>query len=183
MSPGTPGQLPQLGVGDFGPGMDHVVAVFQNDRILAIVHRSDPILGVLPQLVLDPTDPYTYVFIHGGQEFSRFENMQIGTHEIPEFVVVALLVAHFGSQLDGLNIRMATCYGNLLRPGDTKTAVQRLASLLLKTSFEGYHGLVHVDVTVSPPHLQLGNALAWDPVTGPYYLDPPIPGAWESIQP
>jgi hypothetical protein len=175
--------LPKLAVGDFGPGLDHVAESCQNERIVAIVHKDDPVRQFLPTIYLDPNDAYTYVFVHGGQEESRFENMQTGTHEIPAHVVAQLLTNQFGSRLDGMTLRMCTCYGNLLRPGDTHTAVQSLAALLPRTSFEGYHGLVHVDPTVPPARIVLSDQLAWDSQTGPYYLDPPVRGQWEPVRP
>jgi hypothetical protein len=183
MSSSSSGSLPKLGVSDFRPGMDHVVDVHQNGRIIAFVHKDDPVRQHLATLHLVPSDPYTYVFIHGGQETSQFENMQYGTHEIPEDVVARLLVNEYGGQLVGMRVRMCTCYGNLLRPGDTQTVVQRLAGLLPKTVFEAYHGLIHVDPMVSPPRLILSNALAWDPISGPYYLHPAVPGKWEPVSP
>jgi hypothetical protein len=183
MSSSSSGSLPKLGVSDFGPGMDHVVDIHQNGKIIAIVHKDDPVRPHLANLLLDPNDTHTYVFVHGGQEASRFENMQYGMHEIPDHVVATLLVNQYGSQLDGLSIRMCSCYGNMLRPGDTQTVVQRLAGLLPKATFEAYHGLVHVDPMVSPPRLILSNAMGWDSVGGPYYLDPPVPGRWEPVGP
>ena len=95
--------------------MDHVVEVYQHGKIIAIVHKDDPVRNHLASLSMAPTDPHTYVFVHGGQEFSRFENMQCGTHEIPDRVVATLLVNQYGRQLDGMSIRMCTCYGNMLR--------------------------------------------------------------------
>jgi len=183
MSSPSQGSLPNLGVADFGPGKDHVVDVHQYGRIVAIVHRQDPVCRHLANFWLDPTDPHTYVFIHGGQELTRFENMAFGTHEIPDHVLARLLVNLFGSRLKGMNVRMCTCYGNLLRTGDTRTAVQRIAGLLPDAIFEGYHGLVHLDPTVVPPRVTLSNALGWDPILGPYYVDPAIPGKWEPVRP
>src|SRR5262249_40094136 len=149
--------------------------------VFAILHKDDPVRLLLPRLALAPNDPYTYVFVHGGQEVTRFENMPTGTHEIPDHVVAPLLVNHYGSRLGGRPVGMCTCYGNMLRRGDARTAVQGLAGLLPKTSFEAYHGLVYVDPSVAPPRLVLGDTLGWDPVSGPYYAGPP--GNWESVPP
>jgi len=132
-------------------------------------------------LYLDANDPYTYVFVHGGHEVTRFENMQVGTHEIPDHVVAGLLGNHYTVRLDGMQIRLCSCYGNLLRPGDAGTAAQRVARLLPRTQFEAYHVLVHVDINATPPRIVLGDSLAWDPVTGPYYVGPP--GNWEPVYP
>jgi hypothetical protein len=60
-----------------------------------------------------------------------------------------------------------------------RTAVGELASLLPTTSFEAYHGLVHIDLTQSPPRIILGDRLAWDPMSGPYQVGPP--GPWEPV--
>src|SRR5262249_16260311 len=136
-SPGQ-SQLPKLGVSDFGPGKDHVAEAYQNGKVFGILHVGDPVRALLANLSLDPNDPYTYVFLHGGQEVTRFENLASGTHEIPDHVVANLLVMYYGARLDGMQIRMCTCYGNMLRPGDSKTVVQGLTGLLLKTLFEGY---------------------------------------------
>jgi hypothetical protein len=92
---------------------------------------------------------------------SRFENMRVGTHEIPADVVARLLTAFYGPLLGGMAVRMCTCYGNMLRPGESRTAVGQLAGLLPQTDFEAYHGLVHVD-PVAPPRIILGDALGWD---------------------
>ena len=179
MSPPGSGHLPALGFADFGSGQDHAAVAYQNGRIFAILHNNDPAHQYLPSLNLDPNDPYTYVFVHGGQEFSRFENLQVGTHEIPDHVIAQLLIQEYGSQLDGGQVRMCTCYGNMLRPGDVRTAVGRLAVLLPKTSFEAYHGLVHIDLAQSPPRIVFGDRLGWDPTSGPYLIGPP--GPWELV--
>jgi hypothetical protein len=182
MSSPSPGRLlPRLGVADFQPGADHVSEAFQNGRVFAIVHKDDPVRQLLANLPLDPNDLHTYLFVHGGQETTRFENMQVGTHEIPDHVIARLLENHYGRMLDGMGIRLCTCYGNMLRPGDPRTAAQGLAGLLPKTRFEAYHGLVHVDPNTSPPRLVLGDSLGWDPTSGPYYAGPP--GNWEPVQP
>jgi len=175
------GQLPRLGVSDFGPGKDHVAEAYQNGRIFAIIHKGDPVRQHLPSLYLDSNDPNTYVFVHGGQEVSRFENMAIGTHEIPDHVIASLLANNYGIQLDSMRIRLCTCYGNMLRPSDIRTAAQRLASLLPRTQFEAYHGLVYVDPNVTPPRVLRGDTLRWDPTTGPYAVGPP--GNWEHVHP
>jgi hypothetical protein len=179
-SPGA-GQLPKLGVADFGPGQDHVAVAYHGGRIFAILHKTDVAHQHLPNVRLSPSDPWTYVFVHGGDEFSRFENLRAGTHEIPDNVVAELLLREYGGVFDGMQVRMCTCYGNMLRPGDARTAVGGLAGLLPKTSFEAYHGLVHLDLTRSPPTIVLGDRLAWDPVTGPHRVGPP--GPWEPVRP
>jgi hypothetical protein len=179
MSPGTP--LPTLSVSDFGPGMDHVAEAHQNGRVFAILHVADPALALLPSLGLAPDDPWTYAFIHGGREVSRFENRDPGTHEVPDHVVAALLAGHYGGQLGGMQVRLCTCYGNMRRPGDARTVAQALAGLLPRTRFEAYHGLVYIDPNVTPPRVILGDSLAWDAMTGPYVTGPP--GNWEPVVP
>jgi hypothetical protein len=174
--------LPKLGVADFGPGMDHVAEAYHNGRVFAIVHKSDLARQVIPNLRFAMDDPYTYIFLHGGPMVTRFENKAAGTYEIPEDVVAHFLTQQYGSQLEGMSIRMCTCYGNLLRPRDSRTVVQALAGLLPKTSFEGYHGLVILDVL--PPNIRLGLAVHWDSTSvppGPVVVGPP--GPWEHITP
>ncbi len=168
MSSPSSRQLPTLAIHDFGHGQDDVVIAYQNGRIFAILHKNDPAHRHLPNVHLDTSDPYTYFFVHGGAELTRFENLRIGTHEIPDHVVAQLLVQALDSNLDQLQIRMCTCYGNMLRPGDLRSAVGRLAGLLPRTVFEAYHGLVHIDLTQLSPRIVLGDQLAWDPVSGPY---------------
>jgi len=173
-------QLPKLSVVDFGPGMDHVFDVEQNGKVVAIVHKNDPVRQHLANLAFDPGDAYTYVFVHGGEEVSRFENLNKGTHEIPDHVAAQLLTQAFGIRLDGMKVRMCTCYGNMLRPGDPHTAVGGLAGLLPKTVFEAYHGLVIVvGLAQGSPRVILGDRLGWDPVTGAYLNGPP--GPWEIV--
>lgn len=175
-------QLPKLGIGDFAPGQAHVVDIHENGKIIAMVHRNDPLRLILPNLRIANDDPYTYAFIHGGQTHSRFENMDIGTREIPDHVISTLLVNHYGKQLDSMSIRMCTCYGNLLRPGNSRTLVQMLALLLPRTRFEGYHGLVRV--IANPPEVRLGLSVQWDTSAmppGPVVVGPP--GNWEVIIP
>jgi hypothetical protein len=104
----SPAALPNLDVVDFGPGQPHVVVPFLHGQVLAIMHGSDPALQVLPRLQLAAGDPWTYVFVHGGADVTRFENLVLGTHEIPVSVIAALLTQHYGSQLPRLQIRM--CY-------------------------------------------------------------------------
>ena len=181
MSSPRSGTLTQLRLPDFAPGQDHVAVAYQKGRIFAILHKNDPAHQHLPNVQMPPGEPHTYVFVHGGEEVSRFENLRTGTHEIPDHVVAQLLLQQYGSSLDGMLIRMCTCYGNMLRPGDARTAVGRLAALLPRTSFEAYHGLVHIDLTQSPPAIALGDQLAWDPVSGPYQIGPP--GPWEPVHP
>jgi hypothetical protein len=180
-SPG-PGPLPKLSIADFGPGMDHLVETYLNRKVIAIIHKDDPARQILPQLNFDPNDQHTYVFVHGGEEATRFENLRQGTHEIPEQVVAELLTNEYGTQLHGMNLRMCTCYGNLLRPGDARTLVQGLAGLLPTTHFEGYHGLVILEI--NPPTLKFGRSVIWDvfgPFPGPVIVGPP--GTWEPIAP
>jgi hypothetical protein len=174
----TPGRLPKLAVTDFGPGQDHLVEVFLQGKVVALLHKDDPARQVLPGLQFPGDDGHTYVFVHGGQEETRFENMAIGTHEIPEHVVADLLVRQYGSQLNGMSMRLCTCYGNMLRPGDARTIAASLASLLPTTVLEGYHGLVILDK--NPPALRLGRSVRWD-ASGPVVVGPP--GPWEPITP
>ncbi len=181
MSSPTSSRLPALAVSDFGPGLDHVAVTYQHARIFAILHRNDPAHQHLPHVHLEPSDPYTYVFVHGGVEVTRFENLRTGTHEIPEHVVAELLIRAYGSNLGRMQVRMCTCYGNMLRPGEATTAVGKLAALLPSTVFEAYHGLVHIDMAQLPPQIVLGDRLAWDPISGPYQVGPP--GPWEQVQP
>src|SRR5947207_2055418 len=119
MSPAGGNPFPKLSAADFGPGLDHVVDVEQNGKVIAIVHKDDPVRPYLPNLTFDLGDAYTYVFVHSSDEVSRFENLETGTHEIPNDVVAQLL--------NGMKIRMCTCYGNMLRPGESHTAVGGLA--------------------------------------------------------
>ena len=172
--------LPTLTLAAFGPNQPHVAETHQHGKVVGILHHADPARGLLPDVELDPADPAVYVFIHGGQAESRFENMQVGTHEIPVNVVADLLRKEFRTQLDGMHIRMCTCYGNLLRPSDQQTLVERLAIQLPNTSFEAYHGLVHLTVS-QPPTIVLGDSIRWDSVIGPVIIGPP--SSWELIQP
>jgi hypothetical protein len=180
MSPAAP--LPTLSVSDFGPGKDHVAEAHQNGRVFAILHVNDPARALLPHLHLAADDPWTYVFVHGGKEVTRFENMEPPTHEIPDDVVASLLRQHYAGQLSALRIGMCSCYGNLVRPGERRTLVGRLASLLPSTVFEGYHGLVRV--VTNPPAVLLGLSVQWDAFAvppGPVIVGPP--GTWEPIPP
>ncbi len=90
-----------------------------------------------------------------------------------------MLRAHYGSRLNGMQIRVCACYGNLLRPGYTATAVALLARELLQTDFEGYHGLVRL--RFQPAMIVLGASIQWDPVVGPVIIGPP--GNWERVFP
>ena len=81
------GPLPKLGMVDFGPGANHLVETYHNGKCIALVHKDDPARQILPGLSFDPADQYTYVFVHGGEDVTRFENLRQGTHEIPVFVV------------------------------------------------------------------------------------------------
>jgi hypothetical protein len=182
MTPHSPGQLPMLALSDFGPGLDHVIDVHDNGKVIALLHKDDPVRLILPNLQFPDDDPFTYAFIHGGQSRTRFENAEVGTHEIPVAVVARILTNQFGSQLLGMSIRMCTCYGNLLRPGDPRTLVQSLAGLLPNTAFEGYHGLVRV--LAQPPEVRLGMSIQWDSTAvppGPVITGPP--GNWEPVTP
>jgi len=182
MTPFGPQQLPALRVADFGPGLDHVAEAYLNGKVVAILHKGEPARSILPGLVLAPSDPYTYVFVHGGKEASRFENAESPTHEIPVAVIAQLLLSQLGGQLSGKLFRLCSCYGNLLRPGDAKTAAQLLAGLLPQAAFEGYHGLVLLEA--SPPRIRRGSLVQWDAsgfVPGPVIVGPP--GPWEPIVP
>src|SRR5262249_26843034 len=145
-------------------------------------HKDDPVRAILPGLRFDPADDRLYVFVHGGQTRTRFENREVGTHEIPDTVIARLLSNRYGALLDGVCVRMCTCYGNLLRPGDARAAVQGLAGLLPRTRFEAYHGLVRV--LASPPEIRLGLSVRWDAAAvppGPVVAGPP--GNWEPVAP
>ena len=182
MRPSGARQLPRLRIGDFGPGQDHVVETYLGSKVIAILDKNDPARQILPGLMFPSDDPYTYVFVHGGREATRFENAALATHEIPDQVIAHFLLNEFGSALDGMRIRMCTCYGNMLRPGDPQTAVLGLADLLPQTSFEAYHGLVILDV--NPPGLRLGRAVQWDATSsppGPVIVGPA--GNWEPVIP
>jgi len=181
MSSPTSGGLPKLNVADFASGQDHVAISYQNGRIFAILHKNDPAHRFFPHVDFDPNDLHDYVFVHGSQEVSRFENLRFGTREIPVPVVAQLLMREYGNSLQGRELRMCSCYGNMLRPGDRQTVVGELAGRLPMTSFEAYHGLVHLDLTHSPPRIVLGDQLAWDPITGPFQVGPP--GPWEPVHP
>lgn len=178
MSTATP--LPTLSLSDFGPGMDHIAEAHQGGRIFAILHVSDTARPLLPQLALAPGDPWTYVFVHGARDVARFENLEWGTHEVPDHVVATLLASHYGSLLTGRQVRLCTCYGNMLRPGETRTAAHALAGLLPQVRFEAYHGLVTINAALVPPQIELGNSLAWSPLTGAYVIG--APGNWEPVQ-
>jgi hypothetical protein len=178
-SPGQ-GPLPTLDVADFGPGQLHVAQAFVQDKVFAILRGDDPALSVLPNLTFAEGDPYLYVFVHGGDEVTRFQNwVDSATHEIPVPVVARLLVNHFGPRLNGALIRLCVCYGNLLRPGDSASVDQLLARELPQALFEGYHGLVML--LGSPPEVSFGLSVVWDPQAGPVVTGPP--GNWEPIFP
>ncbi len=182
MSSPTFRSLPRLGVADFGPGQDHIVEVYHQEKVIAILHKGDPARQILPALQFPPEDHHTYLFVHGGQEVTRFENLAIGTHEIPEDVVADLLLQQYGSRLNSMCLRLCACYGNLRRPGDAWTAAQRLAVLLPRSSLEGYHGLVILDK--NPAAIRLGRTVQWDATRippGPVVMGPP--GPWERVTP
>jgi hypothetical protein len=180
MSPSPSAPLPALCVADFGPGLDHVAESSLQDKAFAILHKDDPARAIIPRLVFAPDDPYVYVFIHGGENVTRFQNLSVNAdHEIPAQVVAQLLQAHYGDQLDGMKVRVCACYGNLLRPGDLATAVELLARELPRTEFEGYHGLVRL--RTQPAVILLGASIQWDPLVGPMIVGPP--GDWERVVP
>lgn len=179
--PGS-GSLPQLTFADFGVGQDHVIDVHQQGKVIGIVHKDDPIRPILPHLSFSAGDRYTYLFVHGGQTHSRFENRDVGTHEIPAQVVANILGNKYGGQLVRMMVRLCTCYGNLLRPGDVETIAQSLAKALPRMTFEGYHGLVRV--LANPAEIRLGLSVLWDATAippGPVVTGPP--GNWEPITP
>jgi hypothetical protein len=125
-------------------------------------------------------DDYTYVFIHDGDEWTRFQNMQANaTHEIPARIVAQLLQNQYGRQLGGMKIRVCACYGTLLRPGDSVTAVQALARELPQSSIEGYHALIHL--RFNSTEVVLGASIRWDPQVGPIIVG--LPGNWEPVTP
>src|SRR5262249_53674501 len=164
-SPGH-GPLPTLTAGDFGPGQDHVAEVSVQGKVFAILHKDDPARAIVSRLSFAANDDYTYVFIHGGDELTRFQNLAAHpTHEIPARVVAQLLQNWYGTQLAGMRMRVCACYGNLLRPGDQATAVQAVARELPQASLEGYHGLVRL--RANPAEIRLGASIRWDPQTGP----------------
>ena len=178
-SPGQ-GALPILGVSDFGPGALHVAQAFVQDKVFAILRADDPALPVLPNLTFDEDDPFLYVFVHGSDEATRFQNwVDMPSHEIPATVAAEVILNHFGTRLNGAKIRLCACYGNLLRPGDPATIAQTLARLLPQVSFEAYHGVVCLSMT--PATIFLGKTVVWDPLVGPLTVGPP--GSWEPILP
>ncbi len=178
-SPGS-GWLPTLDVSDFGPGQLHVAQAFVQDKVFAIVRGDDPSLPLLPNLTFPVNDPYLYVFVHGGDVASRFQNHgDFPSHEIPAAVVVELLVNHYGTRLNGGMVRLCACYGNLARPGEPATIAQVLARLLPQVTLQGYHGIVRVQV--SPAEIILSNSVVWDTLVGPLAVG--SPGPWEPISP
>lgn len=175
-----PQQLPRLSVGDFAPGLDHVAEAYQRGKVFAILRRDDPARVLVPSLVFPVDDIYTYLFIHGGDEITRFQNLPANpTHEVPTRVVAALMRQYYGARLSGMFVRVCACYGTLVRPGDTASAVQQLARELPQTAFEGYHALVHL--RARPVEVRLGDSIQWDPVVGPVIVGPP--GGWEPVAP
>src|SRR5712691_4488045 len=100
----TPIALPLLSVADFAPGQDHVAEAYHNGKVFAILHKDDPARAVLPQLQFPPDDAYFYVFVHGGDEVTRFQNGETATHEIPAWVVAQLLHREYGPTLAGMQI-------------------------------------------------------------------------------
>jgi hypothetical protein len=84
MSPSAPAPLPALGLVDFGPGADHVVEASCQDKVFAILHKYDPARMIIPHLTFAHDDPFVYLFLHGGDEVTRFQNLRANaTHEIP----------------------------------------------------------------------------------------------------
>jgi hypothetical protein len=168
-----------LGLADFGPGLAHVAEAYQNGKVFAIVHQSDPARIILPGLVFAPGDPWLYVFVHGGEEATRFENLRYGTHEIPVAVVAQLLLSHYGAALAGADVRLCTCFGNMLRPGDAETLAQRLARALPQATFEAYHALIILE-RGPPPRMRFGYSVQWG-AFGAVIVGPP--GGWEPVIP
>jgi hypothetical protein len=180
MSSPRQGQLPALTLADFGPGQEHRAKSFNQGKVFAILHKNDAARSVLPGLI--PQDDYVYLFLHGGEDVSRFQNLMLNaTHEIPADVVAQLLSKEYGSLVNSLKMRVCACYGNILRPGDQFTAAQRLAQHLPSTIFEAYHGVVNL--YRNPPSVGLGPALRWDPLHGAQLIWPPTPGPWEPVNP
>jgi hypothetical protein len=92
MSAPGQGPLPSLAVSDFGPGQDHVAEASLNGKVFAILHKDEPARTIVSGLSLAANDTYTYLFLHGGDEVTRFQNLQANaTHEIPPRVVAQLL--------------------------------------------------------------------------------------------
>src|SRR4051794_26260637 len=97
---GPPQPLPQLTVNDFGPTQDHVAEAFLAGKVFAILHRADPARAVLPHLRFAVGDPYLYLFVHGGDEVTRFQNWRDkASHEIPALVIACLLENEYGPSL------------------------------------------------------------------------------------
>ncbi len=172
--------LPQLTVKDFGPTQGHVAEAFLGGKVFAILRRDDPALAILPHLQFPATDPYSYLFVHGGEVVTRFQNWtDNASHEIAASVIARLLEIEYGPSLMGAKVRVCACYGNLLRPGDAATAVQTLACELPHVSFEGYHGLVWLHINQF--RIVLGSSVVWDATVGPIAVGPP--GDWEPVGP
>ena len=55
MTPSAPQPLPLLTATDFGPGLDHVAEAYQNGKVFAILHKSDPARPILSGLSLRRT--------------------------------------------------------------------------------------------------------------------------------
>ena len=99
---GPPLSLPKLGVGDFGPTELHVAEAVLAGKVFAILHRDDPARGILPGLLFPADDVLTYVFVHGGEEVTRFQNLRVAaSHEIPASVIAELLRIYYGRPTDG----------------------------------------------------------------------------------
>lgn len=177
---GSAHPLPLLALSDFGPGLNHAAEALCGGKVFAVLRRDDPARVILPHLTFTVNDPYLYLFVHGGDVVTRFQNWtDNATHEIPASVIARLLEIEYGPSLIGASIRACACYGNLLRPGDSATAMQMLGRELPQVSFEGYHGLVRL--RASPAEILLGAAIIWDATVGPVLVGPP--GDWEPIIP
>ena len=75
MSPTGHSSLPLLAALDFGPALDHIAEAHQQGKVFVIAHKHDPVRLLAPALVFPGSDPFTYVFVHGGEQVTRFENL------------------------------------------------------------------------------------------------------------
>ena len=153
--------LPKLTIADFGPNRDHVAESYHGGKVFAMLHRSDLVRRYLPNVVFDAADDYLYVFVHGAQSEALFDNdEQWVPREIPVDLVTDFLQAIYGSSLSGLRIRLASCYGNLVRPGEPESLAMRFAKAISATSIEAYAGLV--TIVGQPRRIELGSSVMWD---------------------
>jgi hypothetical protein len=176
-----PQPLPKLTLADFGPTLDHVAEAYQGGKIFAMLHKDDPARAILPRLVFDASDSYTYVFIHGASDLARFENREFNsTFEIPVDVAVRLFENEFASAAQNMPIRLCSCYGNLRRDFETETLAERFVRELGSVMIQAYHGLIVL--RSNPPLMLLGAAVEWD-----LSLKHPVvtgtPGSWETVVP